>query len=200
MELENLKDMIPYYLTKVQAEGLMVELEKYSDKTNFYTHDHLTEHLQGDGWRGFQLFDFATGNKITTRGILLSNSCDIDPNNPRPMSAKVIFAPLVKLSRIKELYLKNGQDEKAVENIIHAIKQQHNTQFFFLPAQTTLEEDYAVWLSDIHSMPMQSFIDNASHSKLFTLNLTGFYLFLLKLSIHFCRFHENVDRTDPALH
>jgi hypothetical protein len=200
MELENIKDMIPYYLTKEQSEGLMTELEKYSDKTSFYTRAHQTEFLQGDGWKGFQLYDFLTGNKISARGILLSNSCDIDPSNPRQMPAKVTFAPLVKLSKIKALYLSSGQNEKTVDNIINSIKQQHNTQFFFLPAQTVLEEDYVVWLSDIYSMPMQSFIDSASRSKLFTLNLTGFYLFLLKLSIHFCRFHENVDRTDPALH
>lgn len=32
--------------------------------------------------------------------------------------------------------------------------------------------------------------------KLVTLSQQGFYMFLLKLSIHFCRFQENIARFD----
>lgn len=201
MELEQIKDQIPYYLTKEQGEGLLLELEKYNEKTSLYTGLHSDSYLQGDGWRGFQIFDFASEKKQHVRGILLSNSCDVDPSNTRSLPSKVTFAPLIKFNRFKSMLAENGISQNRIDNIAGSIQRQENTQFFYLPSQPPLDDEYIVWLSDIHSMPAEVFIGSENQVKLFTLNLTGFYLFLLKLSIHFCRFHENVDRsqTDTAM-
>ena len=38
--------------------------------------------LQGDGWRGFQLFMFDTGKRRSVQGLVISNSCDVDPFLP----------------------------------------------------------------------------------------------------------------------
>ena len=52
-------------------------------------------------------------------------------------------------------------------------------------------------LDDLHSMPIE--LHGQAAEKLFTLSMAGFYLFVLKLSVHFCRLHENVDRSpQPA--
>lgn len=194
MEMEQIKDQIPYYLTKEQGEGLLLELEKYNGKTSLYTGTHADSILQGDGWSGFQLFDFVSEKKQRVRGILLSNSCDIDPTNARSFAGKVTFAPIIRLGRFRAMLTENGVTEDRADNIIGAIRRQENTQFFYLPCQPPLDDEFLVWLSDIHSMPAEAFVSSSEKAKIFTLNLTGFYLFLLKLSIHFCRFHENVDR------
>lgn len=48
-------------------------------------------------------------------------------------------------------------------------------------------------LDDLHSMPMEVYKEAAE--KLFTCSMEGLYLFVFKLSVHFCRLHENVDRS-----
>ena len=65
---------------------------------------------------------------------------------------------------------------------------------FYLPKGGALEDEYVALLDDLHSIPAHAFERVAEKKKLFTLSMVGFYLFLLKLSVHFCRFHENVAR------
>jgi hypothetical protein len=51
-----------------------------------------------------------------------------------------------------------------------------------------------VRLDNIHSIPYTSHLKNSGRKKLFTLSNTGFYMLVFKLSIHFCRLQENVQR------
>jgi hypothetical protein len=44
-------------------------------------------------------------------------------------------------------------------------------------------------------MPLHAFSEDGERRKLVTLNQLGFYLFVLKLSIHFCRFAEGISRS-----
>ncbi|HEY1028344.1 MAG TPA: hypothetical protein VGE28_12055 [Pseudomonas sp.] len=192
--MDDVKDQIPYYLTQKAGEGILKELENYSAHTPMFLTREMEGILQGDGWKGFCFFNHLTGNVQNVRAIVLSNSCDIDPGNARDLPAQVTFVPLMKLSKIEIVFRKAGHSEQAIQQKLRDIRAQRSTSFFFLPSQGVLDEDYAAWLSDAHSMPMKSFLDSEARQKVFTLNMTGFYLFLFKLSIHFCRFHEKVDR------
>lgn len=49
-------------------------------------------------------------------------------------------------------------------------------------------------LDDLHTIRLDSFEGIQERNKILTLNQIGFYIFLFKLSVHFCRFHEEVDR------
>lgn len=192
---EDLSKQIPYYLTQKAGEGLLRELENYSGKTQLFLSREIDGVLQGDGWRGFRVIDFSVGTVRSVRGIVLSNSCDIDPNNARGIPAKIIFAPLMKLSKLESVFLSGGVSAGSIKSKMDAIRAQKNTSFFYLPSQHPLDDEYVVWLNDVHSMPMIEFAESADRDRIFTLNMTGFYLFLFKLSIHFCRFHEDLDRT-----
>lgn len=152
--------------------------------------------LQGDGWRGFQLFMFESGDRRSVRGIVLSNSCDVDPSNPRDVPARVIFAPLVKLSAYEALLHGSGIDTARVDEKVASIKAQKTTNIFCLPAGGPLEEDCIVRLDDAHSMPVAAQVDAPDREKLFTLSNTGFYMLVLKLSVHFCRLQEKVNRSN----
>ncbi len=75
-----------------------------------------------------------------------------------------------------------------------SIRNQNTNNVFFLPASGPLKEDHVVRLDDIHSMPLGVHVSAKDRYKVFTLYNTGFYLLVLKLSIHFCRLHEAVNR------
>lgn len=198
-DAETLQKQIPYYLIADPAQKeLLKELQSLSDgATNGYyiskTSDPYIEGmLQGDGWRGFGLFSFESGSRKTVRGIVLSNSCDVSPENQRALPSKVTFAPMVRLSALKRRFENSNLNPIQIESKLQAIKSQSVTNIFYLPAGGELEEDYVALLDDLHSMPMSALQKSAG--KLFTLSMAGFYLFVFKLSVHFCRFHENVGR------
>lgn len=199
-DADALRQQIPYYLTAAPAQNVLVtELKKLiegADRGYFIPagYDGYTaEMLQGDVWRGFQIFSFKSGNVNRARGIVLSNSCDVSAENARVLPPNVIFAPIVKLSKIVERFETHGLDSEKVASRLTAIKAQKVTNMFYLPADGLLDEDYVALLDDLHSMPFE--VHRQAAEKLFTLSMAGFYLFIFKLSVHLCRLHENVNRT-----
>lgn len=196
---ERLQNQIPYYLTaKPDQDALVRNLKDLMNGAakGYYIHSAKAPDenalLQGDGRQGFQVFSFVSGERRGVRGVVLSNSCDISADNKRAMPPKLVFAPIVKLSGVEKLFRKGDLPEKAIIDKIEAIKRQEVTSMFYLPAGGGLTEDSVINLDDLHSMPAQLCGDTP---KLFTLSMAGFYLFAFKLSVHFCRLHENVDRS-----
>lgn len=198
--VDSLQQHIPFYLTSEDQRALVEELNAIASggTANYllsaYNDTFKDDMLQGDGWRGFQLFLFETGERRPVRGLVLSNSCDVDPANPRDVPARVIFAPLVKLSAFKGLLDASGISAEKVEAKIASIKAQKTTNIFFLPAGGPLEEDYVVRFDEAQSMPVAAHTKSPDREKLFTLSNTGFYMLVLKLSVHFCRLQEKVNR------
>lgn len=201
-DVESLEKQIPYYLTAADKQVLVSELSAIaSGGTADYflsaAHDTFKEvMLQGDGWSGFQLFLFNTGERRSVRGLVLSNSCDVDLANPRALPSRVIFAPLVKLANFQNLLEDSGIDRLRVKEKINSIKAQRTNNVFYLPAGGPLEEDYIVRFDEVNSMPVAAHVEDLSRQKLFTLSNTDFYMLVLKLSVHFCRLQEQVNRKE----
>jgi hypothetical protein len=151
----------------------------------------MDELLQADIWLNCTVINFDTLDKKRVKAIVLSNSCDVDLKNSRTLPIKVTFVPLIELKKLEALLLKSKSSD-IVTNIIKDIKRQHSTSFFYLPALPGVFEESVAYLIDIHSQPIQSFSTTAK--KTITMSMAGFYLFVLKLSMHFCRFNENVQR------
>jgi len=202
-DLENLQKQIPYYLSAQDKKVLVEELNSITsggsaDYTLSKSRDSFWETmLQGDGWRGFQLYIFETGAKLSVRGLVLSNSCDIAQENPREQPTRVLFAPLVKLSTFQDVIARQIGEDRALAKI-NSIKAQKTTSIFYLPAGAQLAEDHIVRFDEAQSMPVAAHSSNLDKEKLFTLSNTGFYMLVLKLSVHFCRLQENVHRTPAA--
>lgn len=190
----DIQQQLPDYLTKGTHEAVVECLRDYENK-NLFTQKHKNELLQGDGWRGFTIINFNNGNRGSILGIVVSNSCDVDINNKRDIPSKITFAPLVKLSEYGKLLKSIGglSDDKIVSKF-NSIRSQHVSSIFYLPQGQLLDDEYIALLDDLHCMPLASFSTSGSRSKMFTLSQTGFYLFILKLSVHFCRFQEGLDR------
>jgi hypothetical protein len=190
---EKIELYLPKYLTPSQKNELFSELEKFPDNQNFYLFAQQAELLQGDGWRGLVAINFYTLERKLLSGVVLSNSCDIDPKNPQVGETKILFCPLLKLSAYVE-QLKNAEKTtEQIDNILSAIRSQRVTTIFYLPSCASIIEESFIPLDDIHAHPLQDFMQQ-SRSRLFSLNQYAFYIFLIKLSIHFSRFQEDVQR------
>lgn len=198
-DFANLAKNLPFYLTQPQKEELAKTLATFPNIKNYYIGSFGDEILQGDVWSDLRVVDFESGNKKQVKGILLSNSCDIASENKRAVIPKVVFAPIVPLSRYAEVLRRSGQDERQVEDKLKAFRAQQPTSFFWLPAGGGLEEEHIVSLDDVHSIPLNHFQASKEKRKFATLSQVGFYIFLIKLTVHFCRMHEAVPRFDVDL-
>jgi hypothetical protein len=193
ISVEQIQDHIPRYLTLDKQRELAAELSNFRDRP-YYTRQHAGEMLQGDGWSSIEIVRFENRERAKIGGILLSNSCDIEPTNRRDFPSRIVFAPLVKLSAYEER-LKWRIDDQVIANKLDAIRAQHVSSIFYLPAGGQLESEHIAILDDLHTIPLEVFTAETKREKLFTLGQMGFYLFLMKLSIHFCRFQENIIRS-----
>jgi hypothetical protein len=192
---EQAQIFLPKYLTPAQQKQLFEELDSFPDIKNFYldTENFGQEMLQGDGWTGFVVINFKTLEKKTISGIVLSNTCDISIENKRPLPVRILFAPMIRLSKYIERLRQVGESEQQIESRLNEVRRQHITQIFYLPENTNVLEESMVVLDDVHAHPREDFC-NETGSKVFTLSQYAFYIFLMKLSIHFCRFNENIAR------
>lgn len=196
---DQIRLFLPKYLTEQQSRTLFSELEQFPNNLDFYTFrsDLQNELLQGDGWRGFIAIDFYSGARKEVSGVVLSNSCDIFDENQRTLPVNILFAPLIELKKYEASLLAAGQSESHVGQILSNIRKQRTSSVFYLPAYSNVMEESIIVLDDIHAHPLQDFSARARKS-LFTLNQYAFYVFLIKLSIHFSRFGEGIQRFDNA--
>jgi hypothetical protein len=194
MAPDQLVDHIPKYLSAADQLKLVEELRDFENR-NYYTTKYATEILQGDGWSGFDIVNFNDGRRDQIKGIMLSNSCDLDSTNRRESPSRIVFAPLIKVSSFMERLKSSGAlRAEQIQAKFDSIRRQRVTSLFFLPAGGTLGEDHIAVLDDLHNIPLRLFESKTTRSKLFTLSQLGFYLLLLKISIHFCRFSEDLTR------
>lgn len=197
LKSEDLERGIPAYLSRADKEALVAALRDFphgrQNRPYFYRSAD-PEPLQGDLWRGLEVFRFEDGAKKRVVGMLVSNSCDISEGNKRHFPPKVSFAALIPISKYRDALLKNGISEEKITAHLTEVRAQGVTSLFYLPAEEGLEAEHVAVLQDLHSIPLASFHDDAKKLRVASLNQLAFYLFLFKLSIHFCRFLEGVDR------
>jgi hypothetical protein len=193
---ESIREYLPYYLTEDAKVGIINELKKFHvGEMQYYLFDrYAQEMLQGDGWTRLHLRRFDTGEKIFINGLVLSNTCDVDPSNKRDLPVNIIFAPLVAVDAYIQRLTTAGLTSGSIDAKVAAMRRQEVTNVFYVPAGGGLATEHFVLLDDIHTMPAFVYEHEKGRGKIFTLSQAGFYLFVLKLSMHFCRFHENLIR------
>jgi hypothetical protein len=190
---DEIREHLPKYLSPAKQEELVAHLRDFENR-NYYTTLFQEEALQGDGWTKLEVINFETGARDKIKGILLSNSCDIDSRNPRDFPPRIVFAPIVALGRFVELLNRSALEPEKIAKKVISIRKQHISSLFYLPQGGALDMDYIAILDDLHNVPLKRFMDDGERGKLFTLSQMGFYLFLLKLSMHLCRFQEGIAR------
>ncbi|MDR1756878.1 MAG: hypothetical protein LBR65_07995 [Culturomica sp.] len=205
MELEipvNIGDYLPKYLSAESFSTLLEELKAFpTDGTKNTVYTSLLQEqkilFQGDGLAKLPYYDSQTQTVLKDKpGIILSNTCDMDAQDKKRLEdIHICFAPLFRLSKYQER-LSKQYDTKRIYQHIESIKKQKISHIFYLPKGGDLDYEAIVPLDRICYVN-NSFVDreNLNSCRLFTLSDYGNYLFLLKMSIHFTRIREKVDRS-----
>lgn len=197
IDLNDIGQYLPAYLTASQKKELTEGLKDFPESFQYYSNvnDYNDQILQGDIWKDFIVVDYHTGAKDKATGIILSNSCDISPDNSRDSEVFVNFATAIKLSDFRDLVSKL-KSEEAAANYVNSARSQKLTSLLFMPRVSSNFPDCVFDLRRIHSMPVSDLRSNGK--KIATLSQQGFYMFILKLSLHFNRLFEGVHRNSPA--
>lgn len=200
MSLEKFKNFLPRFLSEESKKELFHGLNDFPNNIadRMYT-SYLKEKsvvFQGDGLKDMMVVNLPETKVDKANAVILSNSCDIDLDNPRDIPARACYCPIFNLEKYKALLIKSsGKSTQQVESHIEDIKKQKVTQIFYLPKYGETLDESLVFLDRINNINNTS-IDRESlkDKRIFTLSNLGFYLFLFKLSVHLMRIREGVDR------
>lgn len=197
---EDIKKYLPQYLSDAEMGRLKKELEQFptdGTKDTVYTSalagaDYL---LQGDCIGGMDYLAFPDMKKGQVNAILLSNTCDMSIENKRMNPCRIIYAPILNFDKYAEKLRKDFSEER-VSNHLKDIKAQQISQILYLPKGGKLPYEGIVFFDRAISVPLsEERVKDMCGRKMFTLSNFGFYLFLFKISIHFTRIQERIDRS-----
>lgn len=204
IDFEEVKKYLPHYLSVESQNQLFDDLKKFPNNldSRFYSFSLSKEpaFYQGDGVSNLLVVDLPDNKIGKLPSIIISNSCDIDSSNKRLFPSRVVYAPIFNLDKYKEALIKDHCETgnctiETINTHIENIKKQRNTQIFFLPKFGNTNSDAIVFLDRVNNCPIEQISQTNSDSfKLFSLSNYGFYVFLIKLSIHFTRIRECIER------
>jgi hypothetical protein len=198
MTFDDIKLYLPKFLSPESQADLFNDLKEFPDNIykNFYT-DYLKETnyiFQGDGLQNLLIVNLESLEKKICPGMVISNSCDLSQNNVRFFQSQIVYSPIINLKNYESQLLLR-YDKTKVNNHIDAIKNQYITQIFFLPANGSSIDDSIIFFDRLFNIPNEYIDrDQIKRIRLFTLGNYANYLFLFKLSVHFTRMIENIDR------
>ena len=200
INLEDIKIYLPKFLSAESEKELFEGLKKFPDNidTRLYTNylDDSKIIYQGDGIKDMLIFNISDKEIKPTPSVIFSNTCDIDLNNKRNFPSQIVYAPIFNLKKYEDALYKNSKKSKEqIYSHIESIKKQEVTQIFYLPQIEDKIDDSIVFLDRVFNCP-NNYVEreNISDRKIFTLSDYGAYLFLIKLSIHFTRIQDKVER------
>ena len=197
--LDELRQFLPTYLSQGSRDAFVDEVRHFlhSEQTKpFYSLALQTKSIlfQGDGITGLPILNLPDQEVRNGSAVLLSNTCDMDPSNARLFDSSLTYAPIFSLHRYLEALRKQTSNDR-VAGHEKDIRQQLITQIFFLPQGGNLEDDSIIFLDRIMSASSKTVPRHeVTDKRLFTLSDFGAWLLTLKLSIHFCRIRDRVDR------
>jgi hypothetical protein len=210
--LELIRTFLPKYLTPELQENLFKTVQDNfpfsTDPNLIYSRIPEVEYYyQGDCLVDIPFSSFNNGafEIAYLNGIVASNTCDICPNNERIDSPNVQFASVFSLSEYIEKLKAKNINQKRIHSFVDDLKGNRISNLFYLPEKRNgqdiiLEESFVRFDLNV-TLPISIFMgdtyDNSyapEGDRLISFSNYGFYLFLIKLSVHYCRFREGVFR------
>ncbi len=203
IEEEDIKLYLPKYLSADSYRELIEGLKSFPANmdSRFYT-NYLKDRIiyQGDGITSLPTINFDTMERKDCLSIVLSNTCDIDAANKRLFNSQIVYAPIIELKKYKCILEQSGISAEKIERHIESARVQELTQILYLPQFGESFNESIVFMDRIFNVDNR-FLDrgNLNDSRVFSLSDYGAYVFLLKLSIHFTRIQDRVDRRSVNL-
>ncbi|NEW79845.1 MAG: hypothetical protein GZ086_10570 [Gelidibacter sp.] len=200
MNSDEIKLYLPKFLSSESERQLFEGLKDFPKNIDerLYT-SALKESsiiFQGDGIKDMLVINLPNTSIKEAKSIVFSNTCDMAPNNIRNFPSQIVYAPIFNLQKYKQALIeKSSKSKKEISSHIKAIKEQKITQIFYLPKINDKIEDSIIFLDRVNNCS-QEYLQSKElkQDRLFTLSDYGAYLFVFKLSIHFSRIKDNVDR------
>ena len=196
---DEIRIYLPKYLSADNYDTLIKELEDFPDNIDQRMYTSIADEgllCQGDvikdmPYAEIDHLEIGVKNKDC---IVLSNTCDIDPNNKRFFNSRIMYAPLIELGKYKKVLLNHGVSEQQINGHINSIKEQRVSQILYLPKSQSFDESI-VFLDKVINIDNR-YIDRVTLNdrRLVSLSDYGFYMLLFKISVHFSRLQENVVR------
>lgn len=197
---EDIKTFLPKYLSPEEGIALFQELKAFPknlDKRIYSSKIKQEPYLyQGDGFLEIEIPNYIKKDFVISKGVLISNTCDVSLDNTRFYQTHFVFCPIFDLKKYKTQLESSCDDKEKVKSHIDSIRDNKATTFFFLPSCFDVNSESFIKFDCIYSLPVTNELyDKLKFNKLYSLSNYGFYLFLLKLSIHFTRVQEAVSRS-----
>lgn len=197
MTFDDIRVFLPKHLSAESQKLLFEDLKKFPENLDkrFYTGYLTDNHIyQGDGISKLPVVDIVDLKKKESVCMVLSNSCDISQDNERPFDSQIVYAPIVNLEgyieRLNERY-----DPEYIDHHLDAIRKQRVTQILYLPECNENMRESIVFLDRVYCLNSKHVSRDDLHEKrVFSLSDFGNYMFLFKLSIHFTRMQDKVER------
>lgn len=198
---EDIKRYLPQYLSAAELGLLKEELAKF---TEYGTRDAIytialngaNYFLQGDGICKMPYLNFPNTDVHLVDAILMSNTCDMSTENKRLNKCRIMYAPIIRYDKYAAMLEKSSIPATRIVNHLEDIKAQKVSQILYLPKGGKMDYEGIVFFDRAISLPLTSeIVVSKCADKLFTLSNFGLYLFLLKMSIHFTRIQERINRT-----
>lgn len=191
---------LPRYLSEEKNDYLLKQLKDYPNMDNTYATFPENYWMQGDVYREIMYCDLVDGEYKTDKieAMLLSNTCDISLENRRDFyDPKFVFAPIIYLENYYEMLVNDGHNIGTIETHIDAIRKQDITSFFYIPRKSFNDKEkfarfdmvFSVYLKD-----MKLTAEQMLRNRILSFSNKGFYILLYKISRHFTRILEAVDR------
>ena len=200
MKTEDIKVYLPKFLSAESNKELFEGLQEFPNNldtriyTNFLTESDII--YQGDAIKEMLVINLPETKVKPVASVVLSNTCDIDLQNERLYPSQIVYTPIINLKKYRKLlYEKSKKSEEQIDSHIYSIKKQEITQIFYLPKFNGKLEESIIFFDRVCSCPNKSIErNNLTEKRIFTLSDYGAYLFLLKLSIHYTRIQDKVER------
>ena len=196
---DDIKLYLPRYLSEDRLVILKQQLRKFGE--GYDTGKYFTDLLKGEPllYQGDGVYALVGNFPDTTRKnapvLLLSNTCDMDIRNERLNPCRIMYAPIFNLDKYIQKLREREIPDAQIATHVNDIKNQIVSQIFYLPKTSSLGYDGMVFFDRAMSISLsEGSFSKCIESRFFSLSDYGFYLLLLKLSYHFTRIQEKVDR------
>jgi len=192
---DEFKQYLPRYLSGDEQQSLFRDLSQFPANINdrMYTRSLWDEPyvFQGDGIRDMLVVELPDTSVKPAPCMVISNTCDMSPENRHPTPMRAAYAPIINLSKFEAAI----DQTQAVNDYLADVRKQRVSNVFYLPQGGGLEYEGMVMLDRLNNCGLSALNnDSLPERRLFTLSNYGFYVFVFKLSIHFTRIREQVAR------
>jgi hypothetical protein len=189
--LERFQIALPPFLSETDKRALLAQLEGFPGSGSFFGITDDPEPVQGDAWSGFVALQYPDGKSERVAGLVISNSCDIGAANKPDPDQRILFAPLIDVAAYEHLLKELGRPADAIDERLKKIRNQEIHRIFYIPENGAFGGESLVLLDDLHAQPLSSL---NGIERVFSLSTYGWYVLLMKLSVHFTRTTDGVTR------